>query len=57
MMVHLKDENNGQYFYYYDQSIYDTQQMVGSLAMAVGIMAMVMAYVGMSMPAGKLIVL
>ncbi len=53
----MQSDNSGVYLYNYDSSIYQTQATVGALATAVGFAVMILAFVGMCMPVGKLIIL
>ncbi len=55
--ISLLSDKTAVYLYGYDQSIYDFQAIVSSIAQAIGFLALFMAFISFFMPFGKLIVI
>ncbi len=55
--IPMNSEKTGVYLYAYDDDTYAFQAIVNSIAQAIGFMALFMAFIGMFLPLGKLIII
>ena len=54
--IHILSDKNAVYLYAYNQEIYEFQATVDSISSAIGFIALIMAFMGLCMPFGKLII-
>lgn len=55
--IPILSDKNAVYLYAYDHEIYNFQSIIESISSAIGFIALIMAFMGLSMPFGKLIIL
>lgn len=53
----INSEKTSVYLYGYDEDTYTFQAAVNSIAQAIGVISLLMAFVGLFMPFGKLIII
>lgn len=57
LLMKLNSQSNGFYLYDYPPATYKTQSVIETLSRIVGILSLILAFLGFIVPAGKLIVL
>lgn len=56
LSVKLQTKNTGIYLYGYDESMYSTQSGISGLSNFIGSMSIILAFLGLFIPSGKLII-
>jgi hypothetical protein len=55
LALKIEGKGTGMYLFGYDESMYSTQTAIGSVSSVVGVLAILLAFLGLCIPSGKLI--
>lgn len=57
LALKIEGKGTGMYLFGYDDSMYSTQSAIGSVSSAIGFLAIFLAFLGLCIPSGKLIII